>query len=107
MTEVSYALARMTEDDFESWYEGWNWLGDIARGDGDAATAAGNTVTARERLFAAANYYRSAEFFIPPDDERMMSTWRAMTEAFRKAGDLMDPPFEWISWTDDQGNEMV
>ncbi|MGI9557206.1 MAG: alpha/beta hydrolase family protein [Solirubrobacterales bacterium] len=106
MTEVTYALDRMTEDDFESWYEGWNWLGDIANRDGEAAIAAGNAVTARERLFAAANYYRSAEFFLPPDDAKM-ATWRNMTSAFKKAGELMDPPFEWIDWTDDQGNEMV
>jgi dienelactone hydrolase len=107
VTEVSYALERMTENDFESWYEGWQWLGEIANRDGEEALAAGNNVTARERLLAAVNYYRSAEFFLPPTDERKMATWLQMTGAFKKAGELMDPPFEWITWTDDQGNELV
>ena len=107
VTEVSYALERMTENDFESWYEGWQWLGEIANRDGQEALAAGNTVTARERLFAAANYYRSAEFFLPPTDERKMATWLQMTAAFKQAGELMEPAFEWITWTDDQGAELV
>jgi len=106
VTEVSYALERMQEDDFDSWYEGWLWLGELANRDGEAALAAGNTVTARERLFAAANYYRSAEFFLPPDDKKL-AVWRKMTSAFSKAGELMTPAFEWVTWKDDRGVESI
>jgi dipeptidyl aminopeptidase/acylaminoacyl peptidase len=99
VTEVAYAVERMTEDDFESWYDGWNWLGDVAAGDADQSAAARHYVTARERLFAAANYYRSAEFFLAPDDPRKMATWERMVNAFERAGSLFEPSFEWLSWS--------
>ena len=101
--EVQRACERMVEDDFESWYSGWKWLGDIAHDDATRALEAGHRVTARERFFAAANYYRTAEFFVGPDDERKIPTWRTMVDTFRAAGELWEPPFEWISWNYEGG----
>jgi dipeptidyl aminopeptidase/acylaminoacyl peptidase len=97
-TEVARAIDRMSEDDFDSWYAGWRWLAEQARADADKAAKANRKVTARERFFAAANYYRTAEFFLAPDDERKNETWHQMVDAFTRAGALWDPPFEEIRW---------
>jgi dienelactone hydrolase len=98
VTEVARAAERMTEGDFESWYAGWKWIADIAREDADRALADGHRVTARNRFFNAANYYRSAGFFVPPTDDRELPIWRSMVDAFVEAGKLCDPSFEWITW---------
>jgi pimeloyl-ACP methyl ester carboxylesterase len=106
VTEVSRAAARITEGDFDSWQRGWEWLAGHVREQAERDEAAGNAVTARERYFRAANYYRSSEFFLRPDNPLKLQTWKQMVRCFRRAGDLSDPPFEWIDSPYDGGSTL-
>lgn len=96
VTEVSRAVARITDGDFESWREGWQWLADHVSEVAERGREAGHLLSARDGLFRAANYYRSSEFFLPHDDPRKLETWKRMVACFQEAGDMFDPPFEWI-----------
>jgi dipeptidyl aminopeptidase/acylaminoacyl peptidase len=94
VTEVSRATARMRVGDFDSWQEGWMWLAEHVRERADAAAAGGKRTTAREAYFRAANYYRSAEFFLGHDHPDKLPTWESMTACFGNAAALWNPPFE-------------
>lgn len=105
-TEIGWAAARIVEGDFQSWHNGWMWLGDRARTNGEQALAGGHRVSAREHFFRSANYYRQAEFFITPDDPRKIPTWQKMVATFKQAGDLLDPPLEWIASPYEKGHKL-
>ena len=105
-TEIGWAVDRITEGDFDSWYSGWTWLGDRARVNGEQALASGHRVSAREHLFRAANYYRQANFFLTFDDPHQITTWKKMASNFKEAGNLADPPFEWIASPYESGHTL-
>lgn len=102
-TEIGWAVARIVENDFDSWHDGWSWLGNRAGAHGKRALAEGHQVSARAHYFRAANYHRQAEFFLGHSDDRKIPTWQAMVDNFKQAGDLSDPPFEWLTVTADDG----
>jgi dienelactone hydrolase len=96
--EIKRATDRMTPGDFESWREGWAWIADHVRERAERNADADHRTSAREGYFRAANYYRSSEFFLPYDDPRKIETWKRMVECFSRAGDLFEPPFEWVGF---------
>lgn len=97
--EIGECLAtarRITEGDVDSWHDEWrdtaDWLFDISRD----AEEAGHPVTARDGYLRAANYYRTAEFFLHgnPTDPRIRDTSRRSVRSFRRATLLFKRPIE-------------
>lgn len=72
ISECFLAGARIIPGDDESWYREWCRFGDVNRARADEAIAAGHVQTARMNWLRAANYYRSAEFFLDHDDVRRL-----------------------------------
>lgn len=96
VTEVSRAVARMNDADFDSWRNGWRWLADHVSDIATRQRDAGHRVSASQGFFRAANYYRSAEFFLPSDDPHKREIWQRMVDCFGSAAALADPPFDWF-----------
>jgi pimeloyl-ACP methyl ester carboxylesterase len=61
---------------------------------GDTAESAGSTKTAQACWLRAADYYRSAEFWLAPDDPRRLAAFDRTEEVSQKAGRYFDPPLE-------------
>jgi pimeloyl-ACP methyl ester carboxylesterase len=85
---------RITEGDDESWYREWLVTAEQRRKAADALAAEGRTISARQEYLRAANYYRTAEFFLHsnPGDPRILATWRQGRESFLKAAKLSRAP---------------
>jgi pimeloyl-ACP methyl ester carboxylesterase len=75
------------------WHAEWSRTAERVLGVAEDAAESGNRRTARGAYFRAHNYFRTAEFFLSPDDERRPSTYERSVEAFRAgAGKLPRPP---------------
>ncbi len=94
VSECFQAASRMTPGDAESWFVEWTHVADRNRERGDAAERQGNVITARQCWLRAADYYRSAEFWLSPDDPRRLATFDRVEEVSRNAGRYFDPPLE-------------
>jgi pimeloyl-ACP methyl ester carboxylesterase len=95
--EVISTCARIGEGDTSSWHSEWRTTADRVHNAALASRAAGSTVSSREGLLRAANYYRTAEFFLredPANDADVTELSRLATETFREALDLMPTPVE-------------
>ena len=84
ISECFQAASRMTPGDNESWHAEWTRVGDSNRARGDEAASAGRIQTARNCWLRAADYYRSAEFWLASDDPRRLETFEKV-EACSKA----------------------
>lgn len=91
--EVLATAAAITERDTESWHDQW-----LATADRVAALAAdarsrGHEVSAQEAALRAANYYRSAEFFLHdhPEDPRILHAYRAAIGQYYAYADSLGP----------------
>ena len=73
--EVLETAKLIREGDFESWYVAWQRT--AARVEALAAHALheGHRLDAGQAFLRASNYYRTAEFFLAPDDPRRMVTF--------------------------------
>lgn len=106
VSECFQAAARMTPGDTESWFEEWSHVADRNRLRGDEAEARGDVVTARQCRLRAADYYRSAEFWLAPDDPRRLATFDRVEEATRGAGRYFDPPLEVVEIPYEDGSHL-
>ena len=98
IAECLHTADRIKEGDNESWYSEWNKTAELVHGQAEESLAKGHRVSAREAYLRASNYYRTAEFFLHdnPSDPRIMELWQESHEAFTRAAELFDPPFEFI-----------
>ena len=90
--DVLQAAGTIKAGDFESWYNTWRAIADRThKAAPDSKTA---PVAARDRLFAAATYYRAADFFLhgDPADPRINEIWKLQIECFDQAISLIDYP---------------
>lgn len=94
VSECFQVASRMTAGDLDSWHEEWTKVGDRNRLRGDASEAQGNVITARACWLRAADYYRSAEFWLEPDDPRRLATFDLIEQVSQKAGRYFDLPLE-------------
>ncbi len=85
---------RITEGDDESWYREWRATADERRKAADGFAAQGREMSAHQEYLKAANYYRTAEFFLHrnPEDPRILATWREGRESFLRAARLSRAP---------------
>lgn len=92
--EPSQAIAKIRAGDADSWYAAWNEEGDRV-----SAFAAKTTdpVSKGNALIRAFNYYRSAEFFLSPNDPRRPGLWKKNTNAFYSGLDTLGVQHERIT----------
>lgn len=92
VNEILEAASRMKLGDYESFHQEWVRLGNKSLTTANDAMDKGYKETARAAYLRAANYYRTAEFFLQPDDERKIPTYLKGVEAFRKGSELLANP---------------
>lgn len=82
--------ANIREGDFNGWFVEWNKAAERLHKLGKSCLENGRKVSGREALLRASNYYRTAEFFLSPDDPRREASYRGSTDTFREAMRHMD-----------------
>jgi dipeptidyl aminopeptidase/acylaminoacyl peptidase len=99
VSECFQAASRMKPGDFESWHV--EWLHVAKRNDqrGDDAEKVGHIRTAMNCWLRAADYYRSAEFWLLADDPRRLATFDKCERASHKwlkylGGEVVEIPYE-------------
>ena len=72
--EVLKTAYSIQEGDDESWYREWMKTAEQREKAGDDFLSRGREISARQELFKASNYYRTAEFFLHtnPQDPRIV-----------------------------------
>jgi alpha-beta hydrolase superfamily lysophospholipase len=93
--------ARETESDPDvAWKEEWSAMADRVAKVADTAAAEGRNITAGHHYMRAANYYYSAERFIPPGDEKMamyhqaLRCWHAALGRLHPQIERVEVPYE-------------
>jgi pimeloyl-ACP methyl ester carboxylesterase len=81
VSEAMQAAAGIKAGDAEGWFNAWN-----AAGDRVSALAAhtNDPISKGNAYLRAHNYYRSAEFFLAPQDSKRQDVWARNIESFEK-----------------------
>ncbi len=90
--EVLATVDRIRDGDTESWHAEWRRTAERVHRAADAALDADRSRTARFAYLRAHTYYRTAEFFLAPDDPRRRPTYERSRETFRAGTALLDAP---------------
>ncbi|AHI01825.1 alpha/beta hydrolase family protein [Kutzneria albida] len=92
--EVVVTADRIVAGDYDSWHREWLATADKVAGEAAASLAGGHRVSARRGFMRAANYYRSAEFFLhgTPEDPRIEAAYDRSVQCWRAALELFDTP---------------
>jgi dipeptidyl aminopeptidase/acylaminoacyl peptidase len=98
VSECFQAASRM-KPDLESWHREWWVVAERNDKRGDDAERAGHIRTAMSCWLRAADYYRSAEFWLLPDDNRRLATFDKCERASEKwlrylPGEVVEIPYE-------------
>jgi pimeloyl-ACP methyl ester carboxylesterase len=80
--EVLATAKQIRQGNFESWHQAWNKTAARAESIAEEARAKGHRVSASHVFLRASNYYRTAEFFLAPDDPRHMKTFEKSRTTF-------------------------
>jgi dienelactone hydrolase len=94
VSECFQAASRMIPGDLDSWHEEWLRVADRNDRRGDEAERTGHIRTAMNCWLRAADYFRSAEFWLAPDDPRRLPTFTRCEAASQKWLRHLDPPGE-------------
>ncbi len=94
ISECFLAASRMVPGNKESWHTEWLKLAEQNRIRGDEAEKVGHIQTAKNCWLRAADYYRSAEFWLAPDDPRRLETFIRCEECSQKFFQHLTPPGE-------------
>jgi Esterase FrsA-like len=88
--ECLETASRIPEGDFVGWYRAWKHTADRVSAIGERALHQGHKVSARDAYLRAANYYRTAEFYLHGlDDAAALESSRLGRANFQKAITLM------------------
>ncbi|MGD0409059.1 MAG: alpha/beta hydrolase [Candidatus Limnocylindrales bacterium] len=98
-TEVYETSNRIDPKDGESWHREWLTTAEAVEELGQEAEAAGNWLTARNAYQRACNYYRAAQFLVPPVTEEKIRLLEKLEELFQRAARYFDPAPERIAIT--------
>ena len=98
VSECFQAASRM-KPDLESWHKEWLHVAERNDRRGDEAEKAGHIRTAMNCWLRAADYYRSAEFWLAADDPRRLATFDKCERASHKwlkylGGEVVEIPYE-------------
>ena len=94
VSECFQAASRMVPGDLDSWHEEWIRVADRNDRRGDAAERSGHIRTAMNCWLRAVDCFRSAEFWLAPEDPRRLPTFDRCEAASRKWLRHLDPPGE-------------
>jgi alpha-beta hydrolase superfamily lysophospholipase len=92
--EPSQAIAKIKAGDADSWYAAWNEEGDRVSAFAAKTT---DTISKGNALMRSFNYYRSAAFFLSPNDPRRPVLWKKNTGAFYSGLDTLGVRYERIT----------
>ncbi|MBI3371038.1 MAG: alpha/beta hydrolase [Betaproteobacteria bacterium] len=106
VSEVFQAASRMTPGDDESWHVEWLRVAERNDSRGDAEEKAAHIRTAMNCWLRAADYYRSAEFWLLPEDPRRLATFDKCERAGRKWMKYLDPAGEPVDIAYENGVSM-
>jgi len=98
VSECFQAASRMTPD-LESWHREWLVVAERNDQRGDREEKQGHIRSAMNCWLRAADYYRSAEFWLLPEDPRRLATFDKCERASRKwlkylGGEVVEIPYE-------------
>lgn len=79
-----------------SWQEEWAKMAHKLAARAEKSLAAGHRVSAREAFLKAANYYRAALISMLPDNPKFKEIAEKSRTCFKKAGNLFEPPLEYL-----------
>lgn len=94
--ECLAVAARIRDGDFESWHVEWRLAAQRLNALAAQAIRDEHVVSARDAFLRASNYYRTAEFFLAPEDPRRLVTYEQSRAAFWNAIALLDTPVELV-----------
>lgn len=94
--EAFYTASQIKDGDAASWQKEWYSMAERVEARGRQALQAGHTVSARDQFQRASYYYRISLLAILPDDPRLLERAEKSRELMKKAGELYDPPMEYI-----------
>lgn len=102
-------LARTLEQvaDWSQWADAWTATADTYERLGDEAEAAGHRVTAAEHLRRASLTLQFAQFVLTDDPDRRQALQRRMSDVYRRAAPLLDPPAVAVSVGYGDGRQVV
>ncbi|KAI9709369.1 MAG: hypothetical protein M1820_003489 [Bogoriella megaspora] len=85
--EVLKTAMYIEPGNFEGFSEAFKALADKTKADADATSEASDAINARNRYFAAASYYRAADFYLHGNwsDPRINAYWNLQTQCYNKA----------------------
>lgn len=92
--ECIRAAERIRPGAIEGWFSEWFALAQSVEALGEEAEAKRHELSAKEHYLRACGYYRWAEFFLDPADDRRVRTYEKCISSFRKAGRHFSPPLE-------------
>lgn len=90
--EILDVASRIKVGDYESFHHEWAKLANKTLTKANDAMDQNHLETARASYLRAANYFRTAEFFLQPDDERKLPIYEKGVETFRKGSELLANP---------------
>ncbi|MFB8282163.1 alpha/beta hydrolase family protein [Nocardia colli] len=93
--EVLATASRIADGDEDAWRREWQATAERVHAIGTDALAKGRTISAREALLRASNYYRTAEFYLrdnPTADPVARELSRRSRETFAQAAELLGTP---------------
>lgn len=94
--EAFYTASQIKDGDAASWQKEWYAMAQRVEARGRQALQAGHTVSARDQFQRASYYYRISLLAILPSDPRLVERAEKSRELMKKAGELYDPPMEYI-----------
>ena len=94
--EAFYAASQIKDGDAASWQKEWYLLAQRVEARGLQSLADGHKVSARDQLQRASYYYRISLLAILPTDPRLPERAEKSRSLMKKAGELYDPPMEYI-----------
>jgi dipeptidyl aminopeptidase/acylaminoacyl peptidase len=99
VSECFQAASRMKPGDAESWHVEWLRVAERNDRRGDDEEKAGHIRSAMNCWLRAADYYRSAEFWLLPDDPRRLATFDKCERASQKwlrylGAEVVEIPYE-------------
>jgi pimeloyl-ACP methyl ester carboxylesterase len=94
VSECFLAASRMVPGDYESWHREWMVIADRNFQRGAEEERAGHIRTAMNCWLRAADYYRQAEFYLPPEDPRRLATFTMMERSSHGFLRHLQPPGE-------------
>ncbi|WP_396898035.1 alpha/beta hydrolase family protein [Mycolicibacterium sp.] len=98
--EILVTARAIPEGDEAAWHREWKATAQRVEALGRQSLAAGHSVSAREALLRASNYYRTAEFYLredPAHDPEAKALFTRSRDAFLEAMALYDFGFERIA----------